>query len=219
MSTVTSKPVPQPSNAEENRERRTDRLLVPYVTAWSAEEFDNSDVVVLPGNRGIGYRDETPFDRDARGVLLQRTRNAPGRGKPQFGVVHAARQRRAMALLLCQVCGNPADTDDEGTLWLLQDHRTDWPNWPIGMANTEPPVCAGCAALSVRSCPALRKGHVLLRVRRAPVVGVHGVRWTRSALGLPKAVNPAIVTFDNPSVRWVLASHLVRELQQATVVA
>jgi hypothetical protein len=207
---------PQPATADEYRKT----LPIPYVTAWSAEEadkFDKSDLTVLPGNRGIVYRDETPYDRDERGILLQRTPNAPRQGKPKFGVVHATRQRRAMRSLLCQVCGDPADTNDDGTLWLLQDHRTDWPTWPNGMGCTEPPVCADCAALSIRSCPALRNRYALARVRHAPVAGVHGALWTRSPIGVPKAVRPIIVTFDDPLLPWVLASHLVRELQQTTL--
>lgn len=188
-------------------------LPVPYVTAWSPEEPDDFDLIIRPGNRGIAYRDETPDDRDQRGILLKRTPNAPGRGKPRFGIVHATRQRQAMEDLLCQVCGGPADTDQEGTLWLLQDHREDWPDWPDRMACTEPPVCADCAALSIRSCPALRNGHVLVRVRHAPVAAVHGVLHGRSPLGSVKALAPITARFDDPVIPWVLASHLVRELR------
>ncbi|GGP58600.1 hypothetical protein [Saccharothrix coeruleofusca] len=191
--------------------------LVPYVTAWSAEECDSPEVIALPGNRGIGYRDETPLDRDEHDILLTRTRNAPGQGRPRLGVVHAARQRHAMRHLLCQVCGHPADTTAEGTLWLLQDHRDDWPGWPLGMAVTEPPVCAPCATPAARSCPALRRGYVLLRVRNAPLVGVHGT--LRRPFGTPIATNPVIATFTDPLTPWVLASHLVREVRQATPIA
>ncbi len=114
-------------------------------------KLNSCDPIVLPGNRGIGYRDETPLDRDERGVLLKRTRDAQGHGKPRFGAVHPARQRRAMANLLCQVCGNPADTNDEGTLWLLQDHREDWPNRPVA---TSAPGGGGRGGAAPAAAPA-----------------------------------------------------------------
>ncbi len=122
-----------------------------------------------------------------------------------------------MRNLLCQVCGTTADTNDEGTLWLLQDHRTDWPDWPNRMGCTEPPVCAGCATLSIRSCPALRKTHALVRVGHAPLAGVHGTLWVRSPIGALKSSHSVLVRFDDPLLPWVLASHLVRELQQTTL--
>jgi hypothetical protein len=218
MTTTTSVPTPQPIDHGTGRARPVEPPFVPYVTAWSAERADSPDLVVLPGSGGIAHRDETPSDRDERGVLLARSREARGRGRALFGVVHAARQRHAMRVLLCQVCGNPADTNDDGTLWLLQDHRADWPNWPDGMACTEPPVCADCVVPSTRSCPALRRSHVLVRVRSAPVVGVHGTLWTRSPVGVLTTSASVIVTFDDPRVHRVLASHLVRELRQAVLV-
>ncbi|GGP46416.1 hypothetical protein [Saccharothrix coeruleofusca] len=217
MRTTASTP-PLSIGRADNRGRYVSRLPVPYVTAWSAEEVDSSAVVLLPDGQGIGYRDETPLDRDERGVLLKRTPDAPNRGKPEFGVVHAARQRHAMSHLLCQVCGNPADTDEGGTLWLLQDHRADWSGWPVGMACTEPPVCEECTALAARSCPALRRGHVLLRVRSAPLVGVRGTLWGRSPLGVPRAVDTITTTFEDPLIPWVLAFYLVRQLRQATLI-
>lgn len=217
MTATTPHLTPESVVAGERREQRIGPLPVPYVTGWSAEAFDKPDLIMLPGNRGIAYRDETPSDRDNRGILVKRTPEAQGRGKPRFGVVHSTRQRQAMGDLLCQVCGDSADTNGEGTLWLLQDHRDDWRDWPNHMGCTEPPVCADCAALSIRSCPALRNGHVLVRVRHAPVAAVDGVLYGRSPLGSPKALTSVRACFDDPLIPWVLASHLVRELRQATL--
>jgi hypothetical protein len=88
--------------------------LVPYVTAWSSERSARPHVITRGG--GIGYADESPFDRDSDGVLWAREGVSPGRGKPEFGRVHLWRQRRAMRRLLCQVCGRDADRDADGVL-------------------------------------------------------------------------------------------------------
>ena len=107
---------------------------------------------------GIAYLDETLADRDRNGVLWFRTPFRPGQGRPEFGRVHPLRQRRTMLRLLCQVCAGPADRTDDGVLWLLQDHRDDWPSWPDGMGVTEPPICLPCVRTSVRLCPSAEEG-------------------------------------------------------------
>jgi hypothetical protein len=137
-------------------------VVVPYVTTWSTEKGPASVLVERPGG-GIGYRDETLADRDRHGVLWWRTPCRPGDGRPEFGKVHPLRQRRAMLRLLCQVCAGPADQSADGVLWLLKDHRGDWPSWPHGMGVTEPPICAPCVTTSSRLCPALRRGAVAVR--------------------------------------------------------
>lgn len=149
------------------------RIVAPYVTSWSAEIDPPVELVEVPG-RGIGYADETVTDRDSRGVLWFRTTHAPGQGRPLFGRVHPLRQRRAMRRLLCQVCGGPADRTEDGVLWLGRDHRDDWPGWPNRIAETEPPICVPCVRLSLRLCPALRRGAVAFRARQYPIVGVRG---------------------------------------------
>src|SRR3989442_68826 len=104
-------------------------VTVPYVATWS-EERDLPFEVVNRDGRGIAYADEISADRDIHGVLWHRTYSRPRRGRPEFGNVHSLRQRRAMRRLLCQVCGGPADRTQDGVLWLLPDHREDWPGWP-----------------------------------------------------------------------------------------
>ena len=71
---------------------------------------------------GIAFADETAADRDSDGILWTRITSQPGCGRPQFAVIHSLRQRRAMRRLLCQVCGQPADRNPEGVLWLLPDY-------------------------------------------------------------------------------------------------
>jgi hypothetical protein len=90
-------------------------------------------VLVESPEGGIAYQDETLADRDRNGVLWHRTPFIPGQGRPDFGRVHPLRQRRTMQRLLCQVCAGPANTTEDGVLWLLKDHRGDWPAWPDGM--------------------------------------------------------------------------------------
>jgi hypothetical protein len=169
-------------------------------------------VIVQPS--GIGYADETSVDRDEHGVLWRRVGSCPGRGRPQFGKVHPLRQRRAMRRLLCGVCGGPADRTELGVLWLIRDYTDDWPGWPEGMAATEPPVCLPCAKIAVRACPALRSGHIAVRVAGSTVAGVYGIRYQAGHGG-----EDAIVTFDDPAIRWTRAAQLVRELRGCTVVS
>jgi hypothetical protein len=188
----------------------SDRGLVPYITMWSGEEA--LAATVIQRRRGIGYADEILGDRDEHGVLWQRMPSRPGHGRPRLGTMHSLRQRRAMRRLLCSVCAGPADTSADGVLWLLADHRDDWPGWPDGMAVTEPPVCLPCARRSARVCPALRDGHVAVRAGHCPIVGVHG---TRDENGRP--VENTTVAFDDPAIAWIRASQLVRHLCDCTI--
>lgn len=190
--------------------------VVPYITAWSAEQDLPYKLVERPG-LGVGYADELLTDRDARGVLWQRSSVHRQVGRPEFGRIHPLRQRRAMLRLLCQVCSDPADRTGDGVLWLLRDHRDDWQGWPEGMASVEPPVCASCVAVSLKLCPALRRGAAAVRAGEYPVVGVRGVLYRKGVLG-PVAVEAVNVSYDDPIVRWVVASALVRELQDCTLV-
>jgi hypothetical protein len=195
--------------------------VVPYITSWTSEHPAARSKVIVRPLTGIGYLDETPDDRDEHGILWRRTPSAPGTGRPEFGNIHTSRQRRAMRHLLCQVCGGQADQNADGTLWLLKDHRGDWPGWPHGMGVTEPPICLPCARAASNTCPALRReGHVALRVTGCPVSGISG------ALYEPGAVYPTatitgrmvMVAFEDPTVRWVQAVHLVREITRCTIV-
>lgn len=190
--------------------------IAPYVTAWSAEQDLPFRLVERPDG-SIGYVDELLTDRDRQGVLWQQTAVRPRLGRPEFARVHPLRQRRAMELLLCQVCGKPAEQDEAGVLWLLRDHRDDWPSWPEAMASTEPPICLPCVSASRRLCPALRRGSVAVRVRQFPIVGVRGVLYRRGTL-VPVAAQAGNFTYDNPAVPRVLTSALIRELQGCTIV-
>lgn len=175
---------------------------------------------MVAGESGIAFTDETITDRDGNGVLWQRILVNPGAGRPEFGNVHSGRQRRAMRNLLCQVCAGPADHDKFGTLWLLPDYpgyHESWPGWPERMATPEPPVCLPCAHTALRACPALRKGHVAIRVGRSMVGGVRGVLYKPGPL-IPTPVDEVLLAYDDLAIRWTVAAHLVRELFQCTIV-
>ncbi|OLF19394.1 hypothetical protein [Actinophytocola xanthii] len=189
--------------------------LAPYITAWSDEE-DSPCTVVERKGWGIAYADETLTDRDDGGVLWFRKPSRPRQGRPRFDQVHPLRQRRAMRRLLCQVCGGPADVTDDGVLWLLKDHRTDWPRWPENMAVTEPPICVPCVRVASRACPALRRGAAVIRVGSSPIVGVQGLLY-RSGHAGPIPVGETIIAYDDPGIRWARAITLVRELRWCTI--
>ncbi|MGZ3146786.1 hypothetical protein ACVDFE_33280 [Lentzea chajnantorensis] len=191
-------------------------INAPYITAWSAEQDLPYELVVRPGH-GIGYADEVLTDRDTRGVLWLRGPIRHEVGRPEFGRVHPLRQRRAMRRLLCQVCAGPADRTDDGVLWLLRDYRNDWPHWPEGMGCNEPPVCRSCVTLSLRLCPALRRGAVAVRSTEFPVVGVRGVLHRPGARG-PAVAQDATRYFDDPDIPWMVASALVRQLSNCVLV-
>jgi hypothetical protein len=192
------------------------RVTVPYITTWSAEKPLPTKVIQCPRS-GIAYADEILSDRDEHGVLWIRAASHPGRGRPQFGEVHSLRQRRAMRRLLCQVCAGPADQTTEGTLWLLRDHRDDWPGWPNGMTATEPPICLPCAHLASHACPALRKGHVTVRVGLSTLVGVYGIRYEPGPQ-FPSSATDDLVAFNDPAIQWTRAAQLLRELRNCTIV-
>jgi hypothetical protein len=194
----------------------TDRIIAPYITSWSTENDPPHQLIERPGF-GIAYLDEHLTDRDNHGVLWYRTTSRPRQGRPTFGKVHPLRQRRAMRRLLCQVCAGPADHTDDGVLWLLKDHRDDWPHWPENMAVTEPPICSPCVQVATQLCPALRKGAVTIRVQRCPIAGVRGTLYRGSGL-VPVEAREATITYDDPTKRWIRAASLVRELHDCTIV-
>ncbi|OLF17386.1 hypothetical protein BU204_11830 [Actinophytocola xanthii] len=192
------------------------RVIAPYITAWTTETEPPSTLVERPGV-GIAYTDELLTDRDDKGVLWFRVPSHPRQGRPDFGRVHPMRQRRAMRRLLCQVCAAPADVNDDGVLWLLKDESDQWPSWPEKMAVTEPPVCVRCVDVATRLCPALRQGAVALRVRNYPIAGVRAVvyrNWGKTLM----PVEDTVIRYDDPSIRWARAMNLVRQFHDCTVI-
>jgi hypothetical protein len=186
--------------------------MVPYIGSWTGEDTLPTTVIRLPAG-GIGYSDETLLDRDERGVLWTRTAARIGAGRPLFTKLHPQRQRRAMRHLLCQVCARPADHTSLGTLWLLPDDLVlAWEDGLGDVVTGQPPMCQGCARISVRMCPALRVGHVALRAH-SRVYGVRGVVFRPAgAFGLGFNDDVEVVSFGDPRLAWTQATQLMREL-------
>jgi len=155
--------------------------VVPYVTSWSDEKKLPTEIIMRTSmgiGFGIKFADETVADRDRDGILWTRKPDRHGQGRPEFGNVHSRRQRRAMRLLLCQVCAQPADRTEDGVLWLLPDYYGEAQGWPENYDLAEPPICRSCVPIATRLCPALRRGHLGIRARQAPVCGVRGLVYS-----------------------------------------
>jgi hypothetical protein len=193
------------------------RGVVPYITSWTGERPTHRSQVVARRGVGIGYADEGLYDRDEHGVLWERTVINPGKGQPEFGLVHAARQRWVMRKLLCQVCAGPADRTEQGVLWLLGDDLDKWPNWPENMGATHPPVCLPCARKSFLLCPYLRDNYVAVRVKEPKVSGVYGVLYRRGPVA-PVPMSEATMEYGDPRICWMLAAQLVTGLYSCTFV-
>ncbi|MBV9026545.1 MAG: hypothetical protein JO362_22740 [Streptomycetaceae bacterium] len=191
------------------------RAFAPYIVSWSGERPDTSTIVAT--RRGtIGYLNELPYDRDSFGALWARRPLRQGRGNPEWAAIHPQRQRRCMGGLLCQVCAKPADESDEGVLWLLDAGGGD--RVAEGERTVHPPVCRWCVGRAVRQCPALREGHLLVRVKRPSVDGVHGTLY-RPGTALPVAAGKGYVPYtDAIGIGWVLAGQLFATLRGCTPV-
>jgi hypothetical protein len=189
---------------------------VPYVARWSAEELPDAPVVET--RQGIAYADESSVDRDRNGLLWSRVISRQGIGEPLYRQMHPLRQRRAMRRLLCQVCARPADHNDQGTLWLIQDQRGQWPGWPERAQNTHPPLCLRCARIAVKSCPWLKLGHVAVRAQSFVSGAWGGLYRTGWPELRPLLADATTLQFGDPRLPWLQADQLVRELVDCTFV-
>jgi hypothetical protein len=221
MTRLVSCPVISPSagSARYNPRLLGGGSVVPYIGSWTGEANCSTQVVRRPDN-GIGYLDETILDRDQWDVLWTRIGSRVGVGNPLFKKLHPVRQRRAMSRLLCQVCAQPADHTEHGTLWLVPgDEVGGWADWPEQMTTIHPPLCLACARISVRMCPALRSGSVAVRAH-SRLRGVNGVVFEPAGRypGLAVTDRAEVIPYEDPEVAWVQAVLLARLLYNATVV-
>ncbi|MET8013745.1 hypothetical protein [Streptomyces sp. NPDC005266] len=121
-----------------------------------------------------------------------------------------------MRNLLCRVCAGPAGRDERGVLYLTDDRRGDWPDWPKRLLITHPQLCLPCAARAVRACPHLLSGHVAPRSTASEICAIHGRPYRPGPL-LPVPGEKAIVPYDDPAIRYVPAGQLVRSLHGCTL--
>jgi hypothetical protein len=82
--------------------------------------------------------------------------------------------------------------------------------------DSHPPLCPPCALASTRVCPWLRNGYLAVRAR-SRVCGVFGTRYRAGSHDLV-AVDDALVTFDDPAIRWTVATQLARTLHDITII-
>lgn len=186
---------------------------VPYIAAWSGERLPMPRVIQV--GDGIALAGQP---RDTTRVSWKPWALRPGAGRPEYGTVHGPRQRRALRKRLCQVCGGPADQNEQGWLWLLEDHRAEGERgWPEGEVTTHPPVCLACAPVAARLCPHLRDNVVAVRVGRVTLDGVYGQLYVP---GVPSPV-PArneVALFTDRRARWMVGGQLAASLLDVTVV-
>jgi hypothetical protein len=207
---------------------------VPYITMREGEEPVPESMLGIRYNRagapiGLCYRQELPLDRDDRGVLWARTSQNLSldtrrpTGKPNFAAMHPSRQREMMSALRCQVCGGQASRTESGYLFLEMAGDGD----AEGIMTGQPPVCLEHAVDGVKRCSHLKdRGYVLLRSRVPRLLGVlgQGFKAVHHTL-VPVAPLLAADVSDIPIpyrarelTPWVLASQLVRQLREVTVV-
>lgn len=146
---------------------------VPWVTKWSGET--SMDPFTFAMNERaelhVVYPDGPEF-RDDHGYLWRRE-GVGRKGEPQFAQVNAHRQRQAMRVPRCQVCGSRLPSD-RPIRWLLPKNTMQVT--PEGAVTVfSPPTCEGCVPLARQLCPHLRKeGSGLLLVKAFHVWGVMG---------------------------------------------
>lgn len=198
-------------------------MPVPYITTWGQEvqaamngagtrgSTVRFQQLMVPGAPlTVGYVDEAPNDRDAFGCLWQRYPIAMGKGVPYFAKIHPARQRRAMTKMLCQVCGNPANFNEDGWLWLVthEDAARLAEGGDPRVRTGNPPVCEPCCKLAREMCPHLLKGNATVRTRGYEPWGVYGI------VADPTGSSPGHdVAYSDPRIHRTLAGQMLVVLQ------
>lgn len=111
-------------------------ITPPWNASWSAER-----------------RFEVRTCRWAGGIPAMWQPHAPGEGEPIFAMPHFVRQRRAVAQMLCTVCGEPTLGEQRWMfpfgVWREIKGKTMW-------LTTETPVHRRCADHAMNVCPHIR---------------------------------------------------------------
>jgi hypothetical protein len=111
---------------------------VPYTVSWTGEDRD-------------WHVGSCPFSQCA--AICQA--EAPGVGTPLFNKPHSQRQRRTIALGLCDLCAKPL----KGRTKVSLSHARPYAHARRAgdILQFEPLLHRECAAISARFCPSLRK--------------------------------------------------------------
>jgi hypothetical protein len=190
---------------------------VPYITAWTEEDRGGSFHLVGPGRGIVAYVGELVVDRDHHGVLWQRQSGGRG-GEPQWREVHSRRQRLAMVVPRCQVCG----TSLKGTSpipWLiplvhLLAHEANGLGEGDPFEVETPPTCLACVPHARLLCPFLHHhGARLLLVEDYRLVGVFGdLAWREEDGQITHS--QGTIYYGTQGMGNVLARQQVAELTQ-----
>jgi hypothetical protein len=125
---------------------------VPVTSSWASEEHFFLERCRWFGGIAICQHDDT-------GPVA-------ARGKPLFSKPHMQRQRRAMALGLCDICGRTLRTSTKVSL----SHARPQPHGADGWAilQVEPMMHRACALEAVDQCPSLKRDVLAdtLRIRQ-----------------------------------------------------
>ncbi|MEJ8632426.1 hypothetical protein [Streptomyces sp. MS2.AVA.5] len=197
-------------------------MRVPYITHWTAESVPQPKLIRLigRGGEGIGYADEEPVTDRRHEALWHRSGLAQGRGRPDFARVNSLRQKRAMRLNLCQVCGEEATLADGRTLHLMGAATAI----TEGETTAAPPLHPVCALESIENCPFLKRSHSAALVEYSPLWGVAGV--VHDPVTLAPLPNPGRRPEDlthvhvaDKAIRWTLANFTVISLHGVSAVS
>lgn len=112
-------------------------ITVPFSASWSAEDFFS-----------VGYC------RYAQSkAVMQKV--ARGKGRPVFAKPHMERQRQAIVLGLCDICGLPLDAKTKVSLSnaAARHHAAA----PFDVLQVEPLLHKACAARALALCPQLKR--------------------------------------------------------------
>lgn len=145
---------------------------VPYTAAWSAEE--------APGMLYLGM-----CQYAKRIAIMQH--HARGQGKPRFGAPHMDRQRKVIALGLCDLCARPLKTRTKISLSRARPQLHGVSHGDV--LQVEPLLHKECAAESMRHCPSLRRQlqdgslHIRQVTRSACQFAVYSEQGTFEAVG------------------------------------
>lgn len=116
---------------------RVGATAVPWTVSWSSEEGQRLEMCPFFLKLALGQP------------------SSPGHGKPLFGKPHMCRQREAVALGLCDLCGKSHATTTKVSL----SHARPMPHGAEGWAilQVEPLLHRACARESLRFCPSLKR--------------------------------------------------------------
>jgi hypothetical protein len=173
-------------------------LTVPYITAWSDEVATGNLAFETHPATGAGVRltYTDAVDQDRMFGALWARQGLSRTGRPEWRLVNALRQRRAMLHSLCQVCGHSAVDPASGrTWWVLADDPTDTSQGD-GYTNA-PPTCRTCIPESLGACPRLRRGAAVYTVGSVEPYGVLAHTFRQADDGsFAKAEENAVIPLD-----------------------